>query len=207
MQASLLRLIASGVAVYCPHTAVDAAHGGLNDWLCDILVDGKTNVKSTVLQPISRPLPESLQGAGYGRSVELDAPMSLKALVKNLSAGLGNQRYISVAMPKSGIMDSSNTLSISKIAVCAGSGADILADTDAQLLVTGEMSHHAALRHVQMGQIVVTVFHSNSERQYLTQRLKPMLEEKLEGILGEDFSVVVSEKDRDPFETVDITQL
>ncbi|KAI1871508.1 uncharacterized protein JN550_004502 [Neoarthrinium moseri] len=202
MQASLLRLIAAGVAVYCPHTAVDAAHGGLNDWLCDILVDGKVKTKSTVLQPITRTLPEAHQGTGYGRSVALETPMPLKDLLRNLSVGLGNQRYVSIAT-KSGLEQQ-----ISSVAVCAGSGSDILQDSDAQLLVTGEMSHHAALRHVHLGQTVVTVFHSNSERQYLTQRLKPMLEKKLEGALGgQGFSVLVSTKDRDPFETIDVTQL
>ena len=33
---TLLRLAQEGISVYCPHTAVDAAPGGLNDWLCDI---------------------------------------------------------------------------------------------------------------------------------------------------------------------------
>ena len=41
-QQSLLRLAQEGISVYCPHTAVDAAPGGLNDWLADV-VTGKTN--------------------------------------------------------------------------------------------------------------------------------------------------------------------
>ncbi|KAF1985887.1 putative NGG1 interacting factor Nif3 [Aulographum hederae CBS 113979] len=36
-QQSLLRLAAEGISVYCPHTAVDAAPGGLGDWLADIV--------------------------------------------------------------------------------------------------------------------------------------------------------------------------
>ncbi|KAI9735944.1 MAG: hypothetical protein M1834_001410 [Cirrosporium novae-zelandiae] len=39
-QQSLLRLALEGISVYSPHTAVDAAPGGVNDWLCDI-VTGK----------------------------------------------------------------------------------------------------------------------------------------------------------------------
>lgn len=31
----LLRAIESGMAVYCPHTALDAAEGGVTDWLCE----------------------------------------------------------------------------------------------------------------------------------------------------------------------------
>ncbi|RMH23852.1 MAG: Nif3-like dinuclear metal center hexameric protein, partial [Planctomycetota bacterium] len=37
--ASLLRLLATGVAVYSPHTALDAAPGGVTDWLCDMLAE------------------------------------------------------------------------------------------------------------------------------------------------------------------------
>ncbi|KAF3025080.1 hypothetical protein G7054_g13176 [Neopestalotiopsis clavispora] len=205
MESSLLRLIAAGVAVYCPHTAVDAAHGGLNDWLCDIVVNGQSKVKSAVLQPISRPLPDGHEGAGYGRSVSLDKPLPLPTLLKNLSAGLGGQRYISIALP-AGSTISENEV-IPKIAVCAGSGSDILKGCDAKLLVTGEMSHHDALYHTQSGQIVVTVFHSNSERQYLTQRLKPKLEQQLKESGQAQYTVLVSEKDRDPFETIDISEL
>jgi putative NIF3 family GTP cyclohydrolase 1 type 2 len=38
-QSSLLRLAQEGISVYCPHTAVDAAPGGLNDWLADIVTN------------------------------------------------------------------------------------------------------------------------------------------------------------------------
>ncbi|OCL11517.1 NGG1p interacting factor 3 [Glonium stellatum] len=36
-QQSLLRLAAEGITVYSPHTAIDAAPGGLGDWLADII--------------------------------------------------------------------------------------------------------------------------------------------------------------------------
>ncbi|KAJ3579155.1 hypothetical protein NPX13_g1411 [Xylaria arbuscula] len=84
MQAQLLRLIAAGVSVYCPHTAVDAAVGGLNDWLCDILIDGDKEVKRAVAEPITRPLSQSLQGqeVGYGRVFELSQSITLQTLLK-----------------------------------------------------------------------------------------------------------------------------
>jgi len=41
-QSSLLRLAQEGISVYSPHTAVDAAVGGLNDWLADIVTDTST---------------------------------------------------------------------------------------------------------------------------------------------------------------------
>ncbi|KAJ9623950.1 hypothetical protein H2203_005396 [Taxawa tesnikishii (nom. ined.)] len=36
-QRSLLRLAAEGISVYSPHTAIDAAPGGLGDWLADVV--------------------------------------------------------------------------------------------------------------------------------------------------------------------------
>jgi len=36
-QTTLLRLAQEGISVYSPHTAVDAAPGGLNDFLADIV--------------------------------------------------------------------------------------------------------------------------------------------------------------------------
>lgn len=206
MQTLLLRLVAERISVYCPHTAMDAASGGLNDWLCDIILAGERQAKRTVVQPISRPLPDGHQYTGYGRTVELTQPVTLQTLLKRVSAGVGNQRYMMVALPPA-LKDLGKTQEISKVAVCAGSGADILKDTDAQVLVTGEMAHHYALRHTQLGQIVVTVFHSNSERKYLEARLKPMLEVELETTAYGNTRVVVSKADRDPYEVIDVRDL
>ena len=36
----LLRAIEQGVAIYSPHTALDAVRGGVNDWLCEIIGPG-----------------------------------------------------------------------------------------------------------------------------------------------------------------------
>ncbi|KAI0534199.1 GTP cyclohydrolase 1 type 2/Nif3 [Xylaria digitata] len=208
MQTQLLRLITAGISVYCPHTAVDAAVGGLNDWLCDILIDGDKEIKRTVAEPISQPLPEGLQGqnVGYGRAFELSESITLQTLLKRLSTGIGGQKYLMVALPPT-LDDLTKTQTITKVAVCAGSGADVLKNTDAQVLVTGEMAHHYALRHTQLGQIVVTCFHSNSERKFLEQRLKPQLEAQLKGVGYGNALVHVSSVDRDPFDIIDVRDL
>ncbi|KAI1171700.1 GTP cyclohydrolase 1 type 2/Nif3 [Nemania sp. FL0916] len=208
LQAQLLRLIAAGITVYCPHTAVDAAVGGLNDWLCDILIYGSEEVRRAVAEPISRPLPGHLQGqdVGYGRSFELSQSITLSTLLKRLSTGIGGQRYMMVALPPT-LSDLAKAPMITKIAVCAGSGADVLKNTDAQVLVTGEMAHHYALRHIQLGQIVVTCFHSNSERKFLEQRLKPALEERLQAAGYGNAVVLTSSADRDPFDIIDVQNL
>jgi dinuclear metal center YbgI/SA1388 family protein len=205
MQSLLLQLAAERISVYCPHTAMDAASGGLNDWLCDILLAGEAQVKRTVPQVIARALPEGHQGAGYGREMVFQNAQSLSTLLRRLTSGLGQQRHVMLALPpswKTGMWPD-----ISKVAVCAGSGADVLKNTNADLIVTGEMSHHYALRFTQLGQAVATVFHSNSERQYLSQRLKPMLEVQLETTPFADARVVVSSTDCDPFEIFEVSEL
>ncbi|KAF2436151.1 NGG1p interacting factor 3 [Tothia fuscella] len=42
-QRSLLRLAAKGISVYSPHSAIDAAPGGLGDWLADIVTGTPVN--------------------------------------------------------------------------------------------------------------------------------------------------------------------
>ncbi|KLJ08205.1 hypothetical protein EMPG_16358, partial [Blastomyces silverae] len=46
-QDSLLRLAQNGISVYSPHTAVDAAPGGMADWLLDVALQPKSSPKGT----------------------------------------------------------------------------------------------------------------------------------------------------------------
>ena len=77
--------------------------------------------------------------------------------------------------------------------MCAGSGASVLAGCQADLWITGEMSHHEVLDAVHAGTSVILCEHSNTERGYLK-----MFAKKLTGMLDNHVEVVVSEKDTDP---------
>lgn len=68
----LLRLIGAGLAVYCPHTALDAAPGGMTDWLLDQVATE-----------------EARTGGGKGR----------RALVPAVSRGSGQEYKIVVFTP------------------------------------------------------------------------------------------------------------
>jgi putative NIF3 family GTP cyclohydrolase 1 type 2 len=59
-QQSLLRLALEGISVYCPHTAVDAAPGGLGDWLADI-VTGKLSEPEPETQTADTDVPQITQ--------------------------------------------------------------------------------------------------------------------------------------------------
>jgi putative NIF3 family GTP cyclohydrolase 1 type 2 len=90
---------------------------------------------------------------------------------------------------------SENPRVIRTIAVCAGSGGSILSAVKADLYLTGEMSHHEVLAAVDNGTCVILCEHSNTERGYLTDVLKPRLDQLLN---FDGIDVVVSKVDRDP---------
>jgi putative NIF3 family GTP cyclohydrolase 1 type 2 len=124
-------------------------------------------------------------------------------LLKRLATGLGGMKYFMIAAPK---VPTLATRTVQSAAVCAGSGFDVLKNADVDVLVTGEMTHHNALRAVMEGKVVITVFHSNSERAYLRQRMQPALEAELRKGEGQA-RVLVSEEDADPFQIWDVENL
>ncbi len=273
----------AGVAVYCPHTALDVALGGTNDVLADAVgmrdreplrgVDGTdeacklvTFVPEAHVEAVSR----AVFAAGAGRigqytscsfrstgtgtffgeagtnpvvgqagrlelapevRLEVITPMgSAEAVVKALRAvhpyeepafdlvrlaappsGLGFGRVGSVESAPARVhverlkrslglehvlVGGSLDCEVSRAAVCAGSGGDLLGEavcSGAQLVVTGELRHHDALRAVARGLVVVCVRHSTSERGALGP-LARRLSELLPGVV-----VTASALDRDPF--------
>lgn len=199
-QATLLRLAQAGIAVYCPHTAVDAAPHGLNTWLADI-VSGPHASERSVAVPCSGS--GGSGGGGYGSLGTFAAPVPLVEILKRLAAQLGGLRHIMVATPVGGTV---RDTAVRSFGVCAGSGYDVLKKADVDLLVTGETSHHSALRAIQQGRTLVQVFHSNSERGYLRTVLRAALEQELRAAVPEAL-VVLSEFDKDPFSIYSVDEL
>jgi import inner membrane translocase subunit TIM54 len=81
----------------------------------------------------------------------------------------------------------------------------VFAGVDADLFVTGEMSHHEALAVVERGSVVVCTGHGVSERGFLG-RVREALREALgEELKKEAFEAIgevgvgISAVDRDPF--------
>ncbi|EPE34426.1 NIF3 (NGG1p interacting factor 3)-like protein [Glarea lozoyensis ATCC 20868] len=207
---TLLRLAQEGISVYCPHTAVDAAPGGLNDWLCDIFSSLGPSERTNIT-PHPSP-PSTMSTAGYGRILRFSTPQPLNTLIKAITTSL-NIPYLSVATPQSLSSNSARAHPISSIGICAGSGGSMLNGLDVDLLFTGELSHHEALAAIEMGKCVITAFHSNTERAFLGDRMKGLLEKEVTGVIAglrqkgtwkvdEGFEVGVSEADRDPFYVV-----
>ncbi|KAF4300937.1 NGG1p interacting factor 3 NIF3 [Botryosphaeria dothidea] len=278
-QQSLLRLAAKGISVdrrlqvYCPHTAVDAAPGGLGDWLADIVTGtpADSSEQSSIKSAQPSPLPTGssdqvdpfqekkslyslrhhpsksgsslqigglkfgktahtrqaitpvtnvpgLEGAGMGRIVRFEKPQSLTSILERIGQGLGDPKGFPIAIPQGSSVDE---IKISSVGICAGSGGSLFSGIDVDLLFTGELSHHEALAAIEKGQVVITLFHSNTERGYLhsvlreqlletitdeweylraEERGKPGLEDaEIEALDDGSIEVEVSERDRDPY--------
>ncbi|MGA2450677.1 MAG: Nif3-like dinuclear metal center hexameric protein [Polyangiaceae bacterium] len=173
----------AGLSVYCPHTALDAATGGTNDVLGDII--GLADRRPLGVAPPS-PAPAT-PGTGFGRVGDV-VPERLGELVSRLKSALGVE-HVLIA----GRLDRR----VTRVALCAGSGGDLLADAvaaGADLFVTGELRHHDALRACEAGLAVVCTLHSVSERPALAP-LAEKLRARLPGV-----AVSLSARDRDPFE-------
>lgn len=170
-------LIRAGLAVYSPHTAFDVADGGTNDVLADALeMTERAPLRPTAAEP----------SRGFGRVGPVREGPAAR-FVERVKAALGAARVL-VAGP----LDRP----VSRAAVCAGSGAELLDDAvvaGADLFLTGELRHHDALRAIASGMTVVCTLHSVSERRALAV-LEQKLSERLAGI-----AVVRSASDQEPF--------
>jgi putative NIF3 family GTP cyclohydrolase 1 type 2 len=218
-QNSLLRLAQEGISVYSPHTAVDAAPGGLNEWLADIVTakERSRTVDSDALIPHSlsvvtpvKDVPEGFDGAGYGRVVRFQTPQTLSAIIRRIADHLGVS-HVNVAVPQTVHHKYKANIEIHSVGICAGSGGSVLNGLDVDLLFTGEMGHHEALAAIEQGRCVITAFHSNTERGFLASRMKSALEKEIEkeihamvenkedDVFDTSVSVEISQKDRDPF--------
>ncbi|KAK3173525.1 hypothetical protein OEA41_006855 [Lepraria neglecta] len=277
-QQSLLRLALEGISVYSPHTAVDAAPGGLGDWLADIVTgtlpgppeaethtaaipeeeeepalddsekntphehpedkdqaqknSESTQTPRTQTQQTAKELPkrpsmhprqstyskptypksaelektdlapsalahsrsvihpvtnlEGFEKAGMGRLVKFHQPQPLTHLIERIAEGVGSPKGFPVAIPQTQQVED---IMIRSVGICAGSGHEVLKNVDADLLFTGELSHHDALAATEKGKCVVTLFHSNTERGFLGSVLKG----KLTKVLKEEWKKVREE--------------
>lgn len=163
----MLKCITNTIAVFSPHTACDNAYGGVNDWLINGL-----NIPGDV-QPIEE-LP--LEKSGRGRIMKLTNETTLGNVIQATKTLVGlEQLRVAFAV---NLRDNTHTATsqnemmmtttINSIAVQAGSGASVLDGCDADVWISGEMSHHEMLAATAAGKTVVLTEHSNSERGFLT---------------------------------------
>ncbi|MBK8996814.1 MAG: Nif3-like dinuclear metal center hexameric protein [Myxococcales bacterium] len=180
----VVEALRAGIAVYSPHTALDASPGGVNDWLADALGPGER-------EPLA-PASDGSPGTGMGRSVTLKAPLTLDAIVARVKDHLGLTHVRVASSPRH---DAGGT--IARVAVCAGAGGALFAPlAGPELYLTGEMRHHDVRAKVSAGASVILCDHTNTERGFLPSFAR-RLAERVPSI-----DVTVSARDRDPLRVV-----
>lgn len=141
----------------------------------------KVGVRLTVLRP-----DEAGGPGGTGMLVRVP-PMSLAALAE----------YVSRKMPAAPVRTAGRMeKTIETVALIPGSGGSLveLAAARADALITGECGYHDALRAEELGLGVVLAGHYDTERPVLN-----LLARRLQGQLGKDFAVGISQARTDPF--------
>lgn len=186
----IARALCEHIAVYSPHTSLDAAPAGVNDWLADGLPSG---MRRSICLPNARIPLESGSGmetlVGLGRFVVLDEPAPLESIVARLKRHLG-LRTLRIAMnPRH------ETERVGSVALCAGAGGSVITGSGADLLITGEMGHHHVLDALARGASVVLSEHSHTERGFLPHFARRVAE-------AAGVRTIVSAVDRDPLSFV-----
>ncbi|EJD40915.1 NGG1p interacting factor 3 [Auricularia subglabra TFB-10046 SS5] len=193
LQANLLRCAVRGTSVFSPHTSVDSAVGGVNDWLARAFGADAT---VQALRPTDGGAGAEGSTEGLGRLVTLAKPEPLDVLVEKVKKHLGLQ-HVQLGRSAAGRAE------VGTIALCAGSGGSVLGGVPADLLWTGEMQHHEVLATVASGSHVLLCGHTHTERGYL-KVLQERLQQELasEQGLGGEVEVLISSADRHPLDIV-----
>lgn len=179
-ESMVLRCVAAGIAVFSPHTALDAAPEGVNDWLTDAFGAGQRG-------PC---LPSALDARyGQGRFVRLDEAIPLSDAIRSLKRQLGLSQ-LRVCPADAHAADAPV---IRSIAVCAGAGGSLFEKLPHfDLFVTGEMRHHDVRARALGGASVILSEHTHTERGFL-----PVLAERLRRATDR-VTFHVSQCDREP---------
>ena len=159
------RIIASiknGISIVSLHTNLDAAKGGVNDLLSELL-----GVKGPRLV-------EDPEGAKILRIGKLAPPRRLDELLSEVKRALGCE-----ALSFTGKRD----IVIESLAICGGSGSSywqLAMENGADCLLTGELRHHDALDARDAGFSIIGAGHFETEAP-IVERLAQYLREKAEG--------------------------
>ncbi|XP_053452625.1 NIF3-like protein 1 isoform X1 [Nycticebus coucang] len=157
--------------------------------LVDFLSQNQQLYQKTEILSLEKPL---LLRTGMGRLCTLDESVSLATLIERIKSHL-KLSHVRLALGVGKTLESQ----VKVVALCAGSGSSVLQGVEADLYLTGEMSHHDILDAASRGINVILCEHSNTERGFLSD-LRDMLGAHLENKIN----IILSETDRDPLRVV-----
>jgi len=177
----IFEAIKNEIAVVAAHTNLDTAWGGINDILADIF-----ELRDVViLKEI-----EEESGFGLGRIGDLPETMEMSVLVEKVKNVLGTDKLR--------IVGQANQL-INRMAVVGGSGGSLVSAAfkkGADLILTGDVSHHNALEAEFSGLALIDGGHFRMEKvafDIFGNRLKSLIAER-----GWEMTVEVNINEDDP---------
>ena len=138
----IMTLIANGIGLFSAHTNLDAAPGGVNDLLFDLL---GLNEKEALA---------SLGLVGY-----LAQPMELETLARHVEVVLS-----SAAIRYAGLSDRI----VHKVGLCAGNGTNSMLvkaalEKKCDVYITGDISYHLAMDALEAGMALIDGTHYSTE--------------------------------------------
>ena len=146
---AIFKACEAGIALAAAHTNLDMAEGGINDMLASLFHLKNIQVlQKNLLHP----------SKGLGRIGELHEPEPLFSFAQRIKPLLG-ARVLGVCGGKEKLLR--------RVAVVGGSGGSLVpqaASMGADVLVTGDVSHHDALRAKTLGLALIDAGHFETEK-------------------------------------------
>lgn len=150
-QRAIRLMIKNDINLYSAHTNLDAAQGGLNDFMASLL-----NMKDTRVADVTE-VTDGIEH-GFGRIGFLENAPTLEELMHTVT-----EKFRAYGLRYAG--DKSKR--IRKIAVNTGGGADILYDCirlGCDVLITGDIKYNGYRDAVEHGMAVIDLMHFDSEK-------------------------------------------
>lgn len=177
------KLIKNDINVICAHTNLDVARGGVNDSLAESL---------TLLNP--KPL-------SYYQVSNSSFPLGVVGDLECFLSSIEFANFVKRALHCNGLKftNISNEKYISKVAICSGSGGNLIKDAAkmrADAFLTGEIKHHELLFAIKNNITVVDVGHFQSEN-IIVRKVAELLNGKFRNV-----RVYMSQKRADKIEYI-----
>ncbi|MFZ2445272.1 MAG: Nif3-like dinuclear metal center hexameric protein [Syntrophobacteraceae bacterium] len=185
----IARAIFAGINIVAAHTNLDAARGGTNAQLEDLL-----GLRDVVPIETEAGLAGEAGYMGIGLAGALPPGLTLEALARQLSVSLGGADVKMVGDPEKRLQ---------RAAVCTGSGGGLIGrvrEAGVDVYITGDIKYHDAKLAEEIGLAIVDVGHFASEKLILDP-LAEFLRSRARGE-GSALEIFVSKSERDPFRVI-----
>ena len=151
----LMTLIGNGIGLYCAHTNLDAAPGGVNDLLFDIvgLIE-----KEPLLPPTKNNFSSENNFPTLGLSGYLKEPMKLSELAANIAKTLNIENILRYVGPPD--------MLIHKAGLCSGGGTALLKaalEKNCDVFISGDIGYHMAMDTIESGMALIDGTHYATE--------------------------------------------